>query len=55
MFVGPGMKTGFWLDMGASSILVDPRVPAGTRVGNFFEIVFHKRKFGSKALEMHGE
>jgi hypothetical protein len=41
--------------MGASSNLVDLRVPAATRVGNFFEIIFQKREVGSKALEMHGE
>ena len=40
MLVGPGMKTGFWLDMGVPSVLVGPRLAGGRRIGNFFEIIF---------------
>jgi hypothetical protein len=40
MLVGPGMKTGFWLDMG-SLRLVAKGVAGGWRISNFFEIIFH--------------
>jgi hypothetical protein len=54
MLVGPGMKTGFWLDMGVSSVWLPAGVTGERRIGNFFEIIFQNRKPAVMALKLRG-
>jgi hypothetical protein len=54
MFVGPGMKTGFWLDMGVASVWLRRGVAGGWRIGNFFEIIFQETRPICKMLVLKG-
>jgi hypothetical protein len=44
MFVGPGIKTGFWKLMAFSSV-GHRTLDVAHRAFNFFEIIFQKRRF----------
>jgi hypothetical protein len=42
MLVGPGMKTGFWNDIGGHSLLLWLTLaPCDQSADNFFEMIFH--------------